>query len=311
MKKFLLSSVFVLLIAGAYAQSCPTNLKRNNGNACTSGGTGGGVEVEFLTNPADNLQIYLIVNPATGLSSSIIPSTRVESTRAGKWFIDWCFEVDNLGAVVRADYNYQFYLDLAPLGQYNGEQIFICSQSTLPVTLVNFNAAQKSNKVSLTWETILELNNDGFEIERRIGNGKYEKIAFVDSKAPGGNGTAYSYSFEDNTTLPKGVSYYRLRQVDFDGRATYSEIRAVRTGKGIIAVSVYPNPSRGTTNVAIPDGVGTVDISLNDFTGKSVQRWNGLNTRSLQLNNLKPGMYTLRISIRETGETITERISVQ
>ncbi len=181
----------------------------------------------------------------------------------------------------------------------------------LPVTLVNFNATQRSNKVSLSWETALELNNDGFEIERRIGNGKYEKIAFVDSKAPGGNGTAYSYSFEDNTTLPKGVSYYRLRQVDFDGHATYSEIRAVRTGNGSIIIAVYPNPSRGTTNVAIPDGVGTVDISLNDFTGKSVQRWNGLNTRSLQLNNLKPGMYMLRISIRETGETITERISVQ
>ena len=181
----------------------------------------------------------------------------------------------------------------------------------LPVTLKNFNAAQRSNKVSLTWETSMELNNDGFEIERRIGNGQYQKIGFVDSKAPGGNGAEFSYSFEDNTVLPKGVSYYRLRQVDLDGRATYSEIKAVRTGNGAIILSVYPNPSRGTVNVAIPDGVGTFDISVDDFTGKSVQRFSGLTTRNMQLNNLKPGMYMLRVSIRATGETITERIAVQ
>ncbi|NCU05331.1 MAG: T9SS type A sorting domain-containing protein [Chitinophagaceae bacterium] len=181
----------------------------------------------------------------------------------------------------------------------------------LPVTLKNFNAAQRSNKVSLTWETATELNNDGFEIERRVGNGAYQKIAFVDSKAPGGNGDAYSYSFEDATSLPKGVTYYRLRQVDFNGRAAYSEIKAVRTGNGAIVLSVYPNPSRGTVNVAIPSGVGMYDISVDDFTGKSVQRFSGLTTSNLQVNNLKPGMYTLRVSIRATNETITERIAVQ
>ena len=187
----------------------------------------------------------------------------------------------------------------------------LCTQASLPVTLANFDAAQKSGKVTLTWNTMLELNNDGFEIERRIGAGAYQKIAFVDSKAPGGNGAEFSYSFEDNTVLPKGVSYYRLRQVDFDGRATYSEIKAVRTGNGAIILSVYPNPSRGTVNVAIPDGIGTFDVSVDDFTGKSVQRFSGLTSRNMQLNNLKPGMYMLRVSIRATGETITERIAVQ
>lgn len=295
---------------GVSAQiSCPSNAKRNNGNACQGGGTGGGIEVEFLVNPPDNLQIYAILSSQG--TATIIETTRVESTRAGKWFIDWCFETDNIGAIVQGSVQYQFYLDLAPLGEYNGEQIQLCSQATLPVTLVNFNAAQRSSKVSLTWETLFELNNDGFEIERRIGGGAYQKIAFVDSKAPGGNGDAFSYSFEDATNLPKGVTYYRLRQVDFDGNATYSEIKAVRTGNGTIILSVYPNPSRGTTNVALPSGVGTYDVSVDDFTGKSVQRFSGLTSSNLQLNNLKPGMYMLRVSIRATGETITERIAVQ
>lgn len=319
MKKFLLSSALMMLVTGAFAQTCPSGAKRNNGNACQGGGTGGGIEVEFLSNPNDQLQILAILSSQG--SATVIEATKVESTRAGKWYIDWCFETDNIGAVVQGSVQYQFYLDINNDGEQTidpntnepiiGEEEFLCSQSTLPVTLANFNAVQRSSKVSLTWETLFELNNDGFEIERRIGSGSYQKIAFVDSKAPGGNGDAFTYSFEDATSLPKGVTYYRLRQVDLDGRATYSEIKAVRTGNGAIVLSVYPNPSRGTTNVALPSGVGTYDVSVDDFTGKSVQRFSGLTSSNLQLNNLKPGMYMLRVSIRATGETITERIAVQ
>lgn len=317
MKKFLLSSALVMLVTGAFAQtSCPTDAKRNNGNACQGGGTGGGIEVQFATNPDDRLQIVAILSSQG--SATVLEATKVESSRAGKWFIDWCFETDNIGPVSQGSIQYQFYLDKNDNDQQDitedpltNEPTFLCSQSTLPVTLANFNAVQRSSKVNLTWETLFELNNDGFEIERRIGAGAYQKVAFVDSKAPGGNGDAYSYSFEDVTNLPKGVTYYRLRQVDLDGRATYSEIKAVRTGNGTIILSVYPNPSRGTTNVALPSGVGTYDVSVDDFTGKSVQRFSGLTSSNLQLNNLKPGMYMLRVSIRATGETITERIAVQ
>ena len=183
--------------------------------------------------------------------------------------------------------------------------------NTLPVSLKNFNAVQRSGKASLTWETAQESNNDGFEVQRRVGNGKYETIAFVDSKAPGGTGGAYTYSFDDNLSLAKGVTYYRLRQVDLDAKANYSEVRAIRAGGGKILIAVYPNPGRGTANVAIPEGAGKIDVSLDDFSGKVVQRWNGINVRNLQISNLKPGIYMLRINFRESGEQITERIVVQ
>lgn len=183
--------------------------------------------------------------------------------------------------------------------------------STLPIKLKNFDALKRTGKVMITWETEEEINNSGFEIQRRIGNGKYETVAFINSKAPNGNGNGYSYSFEDPANLPNGVSYYRLRQVDFDGKSFYSEVRAVRSNSKALFVTVYPNPSRGTTNIALPDGVGTIDASLEDFTGKLVQRWNSLNVRNLQLTNLKPGIYMLRINVRETGEQVVERILVQ
>jgi hypothetical protein len=316
MKKFLLSSAFVMLVMGSFAQNCPTSAKRNNGNGnsrCNPfGGVGGTLTISFPIAPDPNLQLFQIINSETGATSTIVEASKLGGLKPnGAYEVEWCFETDNAGALTQGGIQYTFYIDVAPFNEYNGEPVTLCTQASLPVTLVNFNAVQRTNKVTLTWETLFELNNDGFEIERRIGSGAYQKIAFVDSKAPGGNGDAFSYSFEDATNLPKGVTYYRLRQVDFDGRATFSEIKAVRTGNGTIVLSVYPNPSRGTTNVALPSGVGTYDVSLDDFTGKSVQRFSGLTTTNLQLNNLKPGMYMLRVSIRATGETITERIAVQ
>jgi Secretion system C-terminal sorting domain len=312
MKKFLLSSALMLMITGAFAQqSCPSNAKRNNGNACTSGGTGGGIEVEFPNQPNAQLQIALITSSQG--SATIIETTKQVSTRAGKWFIDWCFETDNIGPVVQGSVTYTFYLDLNNNNQQDlpAEAGFVCSQATLPVTLVGFNAVGRSGKVALTWETATEVNNAGFSVERKAGNGVYQKIGFVESKAPGGTGENYTYSFDDISTQSKGISYYRLAQADLDGKITYSEIRAVRLGNGAILLSIYPNPSRGTTNVALPDGVGTVDVSVDDFTGKSVQRLTGVTAKNFQVNNLRPGMYTLRVTIRSTGESITERISVQ
>jgi hypothetical protein len=54
-----------------------------------------------------------------------------------------------------------------------------------------------------------------------------------------------------------------------------------------------------------------MDVTLSDYTGKSIQQWSGVNVRNLQINNMKPGIYMLRINLRETGEIITERIVVQ
>ena len=301
-----------MLVAVAFAQPvpCPTDFKRNNGNNCL---TGGGITLTFASGAVipENLQILLITPIGFPGSATVVETTKTVTPNGTG--LTWCFEVDNLPPANNTSaYQVQFYIDVNENDQFDpGEPQSSCTQGTLPVTLVNFNVAQRSSKVNLTWETLFELNNDGFEIERRVGSGAYQKIAFVDSKAPGGNGDAFSYSFEDVTNLPKGVTYYRLRQVDLDGRATYSEIKAVRTGNGTIILSVYPNPSRGTTNVALPSGVGTYDVSVDDFTGKSVQRFSGLTSSNLQLNNLKPGMYMLRVSIRATGETITERIAVQ
>lgn len=183
--------------------------------------------------------------------------------------------------------------------------------STLPVLMKEFNAALQKEKVGLNWITGSESNNSGFEIQRRVDNGKYVAIGFVNSKLAGGNGAGAAYSFEDAALPVSGVVYYRLRQVDFDGASIYSDIKAIRRSGRSIQVSVYPNPNRGTANVVIPEGSGLLDASLEDFAGKRIQQWNALSTKNLQLSNLKPGIYVLRLNFRNSGEQVVERIMVQ
>ena len=309
MKKFLLSFVVLCLTTSMFAQTnqCPISFKRNNGNG---GGTAGNITFTFATAVNTLLYVSTITEVGTGNTAVI---TGAPIFKKNNTEVTYGFQSSNLGPAGNLIVNYFIDTD-ADQVQDPGETGYICNltpQGPLPVVLANFNAVSKSGKVSLTWETLQEVENDGFEIQRRVGTGKYETVAFVDSKVTGGTGSGTTYSFDDNAPIAKGVTYYRLRQVDLNGQAAFSEVKALRGLGSPIVVSVYPNPSRGTTNVAIPEGTGTMDVTLDDFAGRSVQRWNGLNVRNLQLSNLQPGMYLLRITIRETGEQITERVTVQ
>ena len=295
-----------MLVVSAFAQQqCPIDFKRNNGNG---GGFAGNITFTFASAPNPLLYVTTIVEIGTANVAVIAGNPTFKNNT-----VQYGFQSSNLGPAGNLLVN--FFIDLdGDQVQDPGEVTYRCNltpQGPLPVSLVKFNAATRGNGISLTWETATELNNQGFDVERRSANGQYEKIGFVASKAVGGSGFDYSYSFEDNSTQTKGVTYYRLRQVDLDGKGTFSEIRGVRTGKGLIVLSVYPNPSRGTTNVAIPSGIGSVDVSVDDFTGKSVQRFVGITSSNLQLNNLKPGIYMVRVTVRATGEVISEKIAVQ
>jgi hypothetical protein len=180
----------------------------------------------------------------------------------------------------------------------------------LPVTLVAFDARKTQDKVLLTWETSQELDNDGFEIQRRINNGRYEKIGFVDSKNPGGNVAAY-YQFQDLSLPSNSVAYYRLRQVDLNGKESFSDIRAVRSNAKQLYATIYPNPASGKSMLVLPEGIGKTDVYLEDITGKRIRSWEAIQTSRFEISNVAPGLYLVRIISRETGEQLVERLLMQ
>ena len=102
----------------------------------------------------------------------------------------------------------------------------------------------------LNWQTASEINNNYFEVERSLNAVNWEYIADVN-----GNGTSaieHSYSTVDNLAgvVPSGIIYYRLKQVDYNGKFTYSDIRVVNLENSIYNISVFPNPATNIVTAA-------------------------------------------------------------
>ncbi len=113
----------------------------------------------------------------------------------------------------------------------------------LPVTFLSFTA-RKSSKTSslLEWETSQEINSDRFEVERSGDALFFSKIGTV--AAAGNSSFPQQYSFTDNN--PKGINYYRLKQVDINGKFIFTPVRLVKFGEiNSETVKYYPNPTNG------------------------------------------------------------------
>ncbi len=180
----------------------------------------------------------------------------------------------------------------------------------LPVEFSSFTANRSQSNVLVKWETSTEINSAGFNVQRNIG-GTWTNIAYVPSQAPGGNSdVTLTYTYSDvNTT--KGITQYRIQQVDIDGKSKLSEIRAVR-GEGTIGKTiVFPNPSNnGNVSIVFEDANVKRDVSIFDMTGKTIKQWRNVTNNNLQVENLPTGIFSVRIVAVETGEQVVEKIVV-
>lgn len=117
----------------------------------------------------------------------------------------------------------------------------LAGSSPLPIELVEFTAKLNSNKkTDIEWTTATEINSDYFNIERSADGIVFENIQTL---AAAGNSTyIINYATIDQNPL-KGVSYYRLKQIDFDGNFTYSQIASINNDDSSMEVNLFPNPS--------------------------------------------------------------------
>lgn len=181
--------------------------------------------------------------------------------------------------------------------------------SILPVVLSNFTAGRNGNEVTLRWTAATESSMQAYEVERKTGNGNFEVIQIVPARSGDGALADVTYVYKDRLNTNETV-LYRLRMVDLQGKAVYSDVRSVRMN-GAGKVLIYPNPGRDLIQVILPADAGVMDLSLEDMSGKNVRQWNGITQQQMQLRNLQPGMYVLRIRFRNTGEQVVERVIVQ
>ena len=150
----------------------------------------------------------------------------------------------------------------------------------VPVELLAFTASVKSSEVQLLWSTASELNNKGFEIERSVNdNIGFVNVGYVDGK--GSTTEINYYSFLDNPQL-SGVNkiYYRLKQVDFDGTSSYSDVISVNfdVPAEFVLSQNYPNPFNPSTRISyFVSKESFVSIKIYDFLGREVKTLVGEN----------------------------------
>ncbi len=182
----------------------------------------------------------------------------------------------------------------------------------LPVHFKSFTATRSnSTNVSVKWETASEQNSAGFAVERNV-RGSWDQVAYIPSQAVGGtSNSVLTYQLNDlNAT--RGVSQYRIRQDDIDGAAKLSDIRSVRGEGQKGSTIVYPNPTdNGKVNIVFEGGEITKrNISVQDMSGRIVKQWNNYSNNNIQIENLSPGFYTVRIVDIGTGEQSVEKVVV-
>jgi hypothetical protein len=177
----------------------------------------------------------------------------------------------------------------------------------LPVKLLSFNAVRKMKVVELSWSTENENNSIGFDVQRKNDNNDYHKIAFVSSKANNNSHSALAYQFSDVSDAT-GISWYRLKQIDRDGKGTYSEQRMVDGFKTKSGITIYPNPSKHETITVSFNTSESKDIVLSTIDGRTVQKWTSYTPQVLKLHSLATGTYFLQVKKLASNETDIQKV---
>lgn len=174
---------------------------------------------------------------------------------------------------------------------------YFCNPTVLSSNVVTFMATLENNQtVSLNWITVNEQAGRQYEIEV-CNNGK--DFTTFDSQAsdPVNSDASYSYPYAINPGV-KGKLYFRLKQVDIDGTASYSPVRIIDLdGGGVPGFSIYPNPPSDYLNLVFPPGAQDWQVDILSADGSLVQRNYYNSTGSGRLNfqrQLSSGTYFAR-----------------
>lgn len=178
-------------------------------------------------------------------------------------------------------------------------QVVSCSFVTLPVEFVAFDANRNDDQVDLFWATGAEQNNQYFEVQRAGESGEWTAIGRLNGVGTTSQTTTYNYA--DQSPLD-GISYYRLKQVDYNGNFSYSPIKKVEYNSQTQAPELFPNPSSGEfLYVNGLDNPLVWKLKLYSTSGALVLDTQ-VQTGAVPLPLLAPGLYFVRLENTVSGE---------
>ena len=159
-------------------------------------------------------------------------------------------------------------------------------------------------QVMLHWSTATELDNAGFEVWRMVeGEDQFRQVGWVDGA--GNSQMVRSYAHPDDNPTQQ-VSYYKLRQMDFDGRSSWSPIVAVQGAVKGNRFTLFPNPASDRFFIdADPSGIASV--LLLDASGRRVREWSA--QQGFAVDGLPSGPYTVML-VGHDGSACHERLVI-
>jgi hypothetical protein len=178
----------------------------------------------------------------------------------------------------------------------------VTAAAPLPVKLTMFEAARQGQDAALRWATAMEKNSQGFEIQASTDGRMFLPLAFVASTEGRSNGPR-TYAYTDQAAGKYGVRYYRLRQLDYDGMASFSPVRTVTFGQlagGLL--SATPNPFGATLTLTVQAQTAqAATLTVLNTTGRPVLQQmldvpaGGSKLSISSLQTLPAGLYVLQL----------------
>lgn len=254
---------------------------------------------------AHKLWIYFLNSNGTVQSQHEISDGQGGFSGTGTNGDQFGYSVANMG-----DLNGNGIVDLVT-GEYSDDDggtnrgaawvLFMDGQTPLPTELLSFDAQWESKEQTsalLTWATASETNNEFFFLEKSVDATHFEDIARIDGA--GNSEKEINYSYVDNAIQEdEKTLFYRLRQVDFDGSISYSEIKALQKEQGINLITLYPNPNFGVFDFLVSSSVSsTISVSIIDYLGKTVKSVSyeaseGINAYQMDVQELSSANYSI------------------
>lgn len=181
---------------------------------------------------------------------------------------------------------------------------------TFPVQFTALKARKNGDKVNLDWGTATEQNSSHF-IVQRSANGTEFNTEIGRVQAAGNSTAQLNYRHDDVAPL-KGWNYYRIKQVDLDGKFTYSNIAAVNFAKENSLMVLYPNPTKDVLNIEYTsERSGKLELQVIDSKGAVMIKQNmsvatGRNLETINVSMLSQGMYILRYQEADGSVSFTK-----
>ena len=190
--------------------------------------------------------------------------------------------------------------------------IKVTVSGTLPVELISFTAKAENNRAKLDWSTAQELNNQKFVVYRKGETGEFTEIG--NKPGAGTVATPQNYTFYDNAPL-NGTNYYKLVQVDNDGKETELGVKSLNFGlqTSDIGLKVYPNPiASGILWAKFAEAKGGATLNLLNVQGKTLAHEAvapGSSQTSMNVSRLAAGVYVLVYS--NGADVVTSKVIIK